>query len=355
MLRLIRDTCPFPTSDDAGKRQPGYLLSLPPICRSCRTSCWSSLPDGSRGQGPHHYVCPKGMSLVMLPFPDGQLLVCGILVPEANTACTSQVRRQNRSQKASWPVILAWYKAAMTTPPCVERVAEQRVREAIEGLHDIKTAVSLVTRNAEAVVSQYPGDTDDDKIESAPPPIKSLLKSVGLLHGRLTASSIIANPAAAAYGQKHPTPVYRLFHRMVRLFEEEAARKHIAVRMAGSSYSRPKCYDSFEVIPLVLIHNAVKYSVDGQEIVVRVDDVRAAAVRVEVSSYGPVVPKEMRESIFQKGVRTPEAISFAGSGSGLGLYIADIIARAHNFRIEYDSMPPDPRNHGLNVFRFVAE
>jgi light-regulated signal transduction histidine kinase (bacteriophytochrome) len=212
-----------------------------------------------------------------------------------------------------------------------------------------------VTRNAEAIVMSLPGYTDDDRIEQAPPELKSLLKSVRLLHTRLAMSSLLTNPDSASFGSRRATPVYKVFDRMVRLSNEQALQKKITLRMTGSSYSQPKCYDSFETIPLVLIDNAIKYSCEGRSVEVHVTDSVGAGVSVSVHSFGPVVPVEYQERIFERAVRAPSAKTFASKGSGLGLYFAAIVAQAHGFKISYlgSSDARDP-SMGNNTFFFMV-
>jgi signal transduction histidine kinase len=230
---------------------------------------------------------------------------------------------------------------------------DEEARELILGLHDVSTAVSLVTRNAEVVIDGYPGETDYEKIENSPAHIKRLLKSVSLLRTRLSMSSIVANPDSASFGEKHPIPVYKVFDRMVRLFEEIAAQKGVHIQIVGPSFAKPDCYDSFDTLALVLIDNAVKYSFGRHHIKVVVKDKSRDAVKVRVESYGPIVPRDMREQIFKRGVRTRVAEESCSKGSGLGLYIARVVASAHGFGVEYKAIEGDrSSSEGWNVFSF---
>jgi signal transduction histidine kinase len=229
------------------------------------------------------------------------------------------------------------------------------VAEAIGGLHDIKTATSLVFRNAEAYMVQLPGETDDEKIENSPDPLKSLFKSISLLNTRLTMSSIVSNPESASFGRKRLAPIYRMFDKMCRLFEEIGAKKGIKIIMSGSSFNKVRCYDSFETLALVLIDNAVKYSLPGEPVTVKAMD-SGSGVEVSIESRGPVVPEGDREKIFERGIRTTSAKEMAQGGSGLGLFIAKIVAEAHNTKIAYQAKNTSAKNNiGTNVFSFYIE
>jgi K+-sensing histidine kinase KdpD len=332
----------------------GFIFRQPRRCRKCHdTSCWDYTTDVT-DHAPHHFGCPKGISLVVFPFPDGPLLCNGIIVEELNRHCPSRVKKDNQEQLVSWEVAKSWHRAVNSFEPMLAHVADAKTREAILGLHDVKTAVSLITRNAEALIRTLPGETDDERIECAAPPLKSLLKSVELLHARLAMSSIAANPEAASHGRQHPTPIYRVFHRMVRLFEEIAHSSGKLIRMDGSSFSSPMAFDSFDVLAIVLVDNAVKYCDRNGQVVVAAQDV-TDGVEVSVSNPGVLVPNQERERIFNKGYRAGPAAGLASSGSGLGLYIANLIAQAHGFKIRYDGSPnPSNGKAGINTFSFVV-
>ena len=140
---------------------------------------------------------------------------------------------------------------------------------------------------------------------------------------------------------------------MVRLFEEPAARRRVTIRLLGASYEKPPCHDSFETIALVLVDNAVKYSLEGREIRVGVNDAPGHCVQVTVESYGPVVPEDLRKQIFDQGRRAPSASRLASQGTGLGLHIASVVAEAHGFGIAYECGVVDAgTNEGWNRFSF---
>ncbi|MBE3040171.1 MAG: sensor histidine kinase [Chloroflexi bacterium] len=353
MISLFRLICPFPTIGKESDLMDGLSIAQPSICARCKTrDCWTHLKKRVTGV-PSHFACPSGMSLVLLEWPQGEMLCNGIIVKLLNDSCPKATRDRNQSQKVSWDEVCKWHENMAKAAKALDAEADRKAQEAIDGLHDVKTAVSLVTRNAEAIIAEQQGDTDDEKIENAPNALKSLLKSVQLLHTRLSMSSILSNRESASYGRKHPTPVYKVFHRMAMLFEQLAAKRQVTIRMQGASYLKPPCFDSFETIAMILIDNAVKYSSFGKEVHVAVRDSGQKEVQVAVQSYGPVVPTDMREAIFRRGVRTPGASKLVSSGSGLGLYIADIVAKAHGFLIQYQCHEVNQDGtQGFNVFSF---
>ena len=76
-----------------------------------------------------------------------------------------------------------------------------------------------------------------------------------------------------------------------------------------------------------LVDNAVKWSPLGEPIQVSVDAVDQEAY-VWVRDRGPGISSALRETVFERFYRAPEARS--QPGSGLGLSIVDYVARSHD-------------------------
>ena len=85
-----------------------------------------------------------------------------------------------------------------------------------------------------------------------------------------------------------------------------------------------------------LIENALKYSPEGSPVEIAVGD-EPERVTVRVLDQGPGIPIKDRERIFEKYYRTQSAKQNT-SGSGLGLYIAREIMRAHGGDLWVESM-----------------
>jgi sensor histidine kinase regulating citrate/malate metabolism len=111
-----------------------------------------------------------------------------------------------------------------------------------------------------------------------------------------------------------------------------AEKKGVTINIKGESYKQPPTYNSFELIPLVLIDNAIKYSLKGQRIEVVVQDLNKS-VKIEVISFSPLIPIDERDLIFERNFRGKNSSVIASRGSGLGLYLAKIVAEAHGFTV----------------------
>jgi signal transduction histidine kinase len=261
--------------------------------------------------------------------------------------------------------------AEWITPLHIERWRESTARFAIEAneyvqrnveaslgmFHDVQTSVSSILRNAEEFVSRQPGRTAEDRFEALPATAKAMIKSVELLEARLALMPLVSNPLAAKFGKKHSIPVYRSIDRLIRILRSTAQRRRIDIRLSGTSRNAPWGYDSFDTVPLVILENAVKYSKEDSTVNVEVMDI-GKTVRVRVTSYSPHIPADERARIFERGFRGNASAKVASQGSGVGLYLARVVADAHGFQITVRCSDPEVGGETVpfctNTFEFTV-
>lgn len=116
-------------------------------------------------------------------------------------------------------------------------------------------------------------------------------------------------------------PVYRRTDKVVRCFTPQATAKGVTLQLIGESHSFSLGPNVFEIIPYVLIENAIKYAPRNSEI--RIAFVETAqTIQIHFVSNGPNIARDERERIFEKGFRSKAAQSRRTSGSGIGLFLA---------------------------------
>ncbi|HSH22154.1 MAG TPA: HAMP domain-containing sensor histidine kinase, partial [Candidatus Caenarcaniphilales bacterium] len=85
-----------------------------------------------------------------------------------------------------------------------------------------------------------------------------------------------------------------------------------------------------------LVHNAVKFSNPGGEVVVRVRP-GAATLVVEVEDHGVGIPRAELSRIFERFYKVDRARQRGAGGTGLGLAIARHVVERHGGRIRAES------------------
>jgi heavy metal sensor kinase len=93
-----------------------------------------------------------------------------------------------------------------------------------------------------------------------------------------------------------------------------------------------------ERLLLNLVDNAIKFTPEGGEVVLRISHDEGAAI-VEVTDTGIGIPADVVPHIFERFFRVDPARSPASEGVGLGLSLAKWIVDGHNGHIDVESQP----------------
>lgn len=349
IINILALSCPVPNllkTDNTLNRQE----NLPQICEKvCRFDC---VNQTVRSQS--FVMCKNKFNFIHISLKDHELVLLGFILRDQNELSRKKKKRLS-SYIVSKDTITSWITHSNKVLDEIDFFLLNKTKEIFESLHDIKTGISLIFRNTESLIYEEQGNTFDEKVENAPPDKKALFKSVSLLEERIKMMDLISNPSAASHGQKRPTPVYRVIDKFVKLYSTLAYEtKKITLRLHGTSFNSPHLYESFGTIPLVLIDNAIKYSLKAQEITLKVQDLSNNGAIVSISSLSPRIG---HENIFDKGVRGKYAPKIARMGQGLGLYLAKVVAEANGFEIQHSETNRRFKVEGIeyteNIFSFT--
>jgi signal transduction histidine kinase len=92
-----------------------------------------------------------------------------------------------------------------------------------------------------------------------------------------------------------------------------------------------------------LIDNALKFSPEGQSVIVEITPADAIWVEIAVTDRGPGIPPEERERIFEKFTQVQSPHHARRRGTGLGLTFCRMAVEAHGGKIWVE---PGPRDRG---------
>jgi K+-sensing histidine kinase KdpD len=212
--------------------------------------------------------------------------------------------------------------------------------------HDVQTAASSIIRSAERLQASQLGRNDDEKFAALHPAAQTLVKASGLLELRLRTMPIVINPAAAAYGNRVPKPIYKIVDMLVRILQPVAQNKNVSMSLRGTSHRLVPIFESFDLLPLTLIENAIKYSARDSRIEVAVNE-PDHGVSVGVTSLSPWISPDERQLIFERRYRGAGARALRPEGYGLGLSIAEAVANAHESRVLFSTDEGDDEIGGV--------
>jgi signal transduction histidine kinase len=154
--------------------------------------------------------------------------------------------------------------------------------------------------------------------------VSDLLELAGLESGRISLAS-------------DPVDLKTVIHMVVNVSRPQATEQRITLRM-DLPQGVPRVVGDAQRIHQVLlnlVNNAVKYSGQGDEVVVSARR-EGDLVRVSVSDTGPGIPQEALPNLFKRFYRVPD-LEDQASGTGLGLAICRKIVDAHGGTIGVES------------------
>ena len=354
MLDIIYSISPFPTIDPLSKElKDGSKYPQSPECKSCRSKSCCETEIKSENKYPS-FICEKGLLVIVTSTPSYKLLINGLLT-EKYQKLPHALRSKRRAYKIDPKEVTSWLDLVL---PQIDLALlgyrQDIINDTVNVLHDISSATKIVNRNLEDFFKV--SDVDLNDLEAEGPrdwkqtKALDLLNSVRLLSDFLKLPAIAVNPGSASVEPKRKTNLYSLVYRVSATFKGEARRKHLDLYTSGSSHLKFDLFDTFVLLPFILIENAIKYSVPNNRIGVAVNEVSQSMAKVTIDSVGPKIDTGL--PIFDKGFRSPEGVAFVRTGKGYGLYIADIVAKAHQVKIDVSSVQLPESPHYLNTFSF---
>jgi two-component system phosphate regulon sensor histidine kinase PhoR len=258
---------------------------------------------------------PKRPLARLLPFDVGArelwLSLCGVDLADA-TVYSFQDRTDERVVEKLKDDFVATASHELRTPlSAIYGAAKTLVRTDVVDPDGIDRLISIITTESERLARV----------------IDDILLASHLDSGRLRLSAEQLDPAALA--------------------EEvvESMRVNLANDVTLAVETSSETVPLLEVDPsklrrvlLNLLENAIKYSPDGGQVVLRIN-ADNGRVRLHVHDEGLGIPRGQQERIFEKFFRADPQLARGVGGTGLGLYICRELVRRMGGDIEVDSEP----------------
>ena len=352
---LALESSPWPTVRADGTVTETPVWPLPESCRSC-----PSRPCRHHAHtAPAADVCIRNVNIVQLRTTNQPICIPGAITTEHWRMLPRKRKKALSGYVLTLEDVQSWVDRIDDIVTQYHKTVDAGVSDTLGMFHDVHTTFAALIRHTEAWISEQPGSTQDQQLEALTPSELNIVKTVQLLRARIALMPLVANPEAAKFGTKRRVPIYRACHRILYILSPLAAKKNIRLCLTGQSYNEPDCFDSFDTIPLVLIDNAIKYSLPGQSVDITINDGPGfGQVTVAVSSLSPTISGPERRRIFEKGQRGRSAAQLTPSGVGLGLYLGETVAEAHDTTIQHHAedreFAKDRIDYSYNTFQVVV-
>ena len=218
----------------------------------------------------------------------------------------------------------------------VERAQEMKTEFVSLAAHQLRTPLTAIKWSTRMVIDGDAGPVNEEQQELLKKASESTDRMIRLINDLLN----VARIEEGRYLHK-PTlaKIDDIVKGMVESYQDMAKQNGVFLELGIIKDKIPQVIIDAEKIKLVvqsLVENALRYTKKGGKIIVRVlHDTKE--VRISVKDTGIGIPKEENPRIFEKFFRAKNAKEMDSNGSGLGLYLASNIVKAHEGKMWFES------------------
>lgn len=206
----------------------------------------------------------------------------------------------------------------------VEREYVELINGSVHEIRHINTDIKSATEESVHLLNESPVDVGSCRTRAM-----NVRALSDILSARVDFLELLSNPAVLKEDKK-PVVAYQKFDKIKRSLEARAAEKNIKIYMDGLSHGRVNAMKVFDVIPYILVQNAIKYSPANREVRVHAwDDDDATRVVFRVRNWGPKLEDRELSSVFSYGSRGVNVQRTGERGSGIGLYFVRELITYH--------------------------
>jgi light-regulated signal transduction histidine kinase (bacteriophytochrome) len=279
------------------------------------------------------HKCVHGLSHVSKTIDGTSIVVSGVYID--SMSASQKLNRRFKSQKASVNTINNWFSEVELKFSSINKVSNKIAKDKFDQFHEFAKWANEINFYSNRLVDKSK-NTQSRGFEAATEDLKSLYKTSVMLLDSLDTSSIYFNPESASFGHKRPTDIYSMLHKISLVLSHSKSNKaRVQIQINGRVQNKHKVFESFKIIPLSLLQNALKYR-KANDVELHFDE-NGNDLIMKVISYGDLILESELPKLFDRGFRASSALKSKLEGNGLGLYVAKIVAEAHGFDLSVTS------------------
>ncbi len=205
--------------------------------------------------------------------------------------------------------------------------------------HEIKNLDAQIKEHCESIFTDY--SLDDSEISLSAEDanrlydvVKTIYICSSIIHSRYALINYEKGAEIVSKESYFPISIYKKFDKMRKVFANYKS-KNVQIHITGNSFSIMKGDGTFEMVPLLIIENAVKYSMQNKYVTIDIRDDYNDTV-VEISSLTPYCDENDIAHMFERGYRGKNAKKIE-KGNGLGLYFVKTLCDKFEIKLSATS------------------
>ena len=201
-------------------------------------------------------------------------------------------------------------------------------------MHELRYINSMIKSSSELLSKTVRGEkVDFDNLKSH---AMTIFEQSSVLSSWLAIVDYHLDPKLFEKYIKSMVSLYRKFDKARLNFKRRAQNLGVGIHLIGQGEFSIEAYPIIDILPYLLIDNALKYSIKSGSIDVNFSSFERINV-ISVKAMGPFVESEELKNIFTSGFRGKNAIKVSALGNGMGLALVKKICEIHSATISATS------------------
>lgn len=336
---MIHELSPISYIEENGELKNGLVREIPAFCTACINRTCSSKGYKEKDTG-RLKTCHRGANYVYVTDSTGDSVIWNGFLVKGNKYPKNYKQILRNGLELDGKSFDELLELFAPTGRLTAAALDLRKRGQSQSLHDLIHLINALTRIVErrevkaAEQSSRPTTEEVDLLQSV---VFEVYQILGAIKNQIELSDFILTPEVTEKGEDIETDIYGLFYKNVNIYNvlANSQEKNIdIISPGGAVYAKRSLPASFALLPAILLDNALKYSVKGNSICVKVY-LEGSKVRLVVESRGATVPVEEQDAIWEEGSRFTHRELTQRPGSGFGLFLARRICDMAGFDIAY--------------------
>lgn len=288
--------------------------------------------------------CPAGYAVYAASIPslfDYRVVIPGLKVTGISTA---QGRSESLSIKTDKEEIERLVARTIEGFEQAEQFFQDLMKRNVHELRQINRDIVAANEDVAHFLESLPG------AEDAKNRVNNLRALSEILGSRTDFQDYLSNPSSST--KRIPIRPYQKFDKIVRSLRKRATDQGVSLHHSGNSVGYINGLPVFEVIPYIIVENAIKFSPRDYAVTVTfLED--AERIFITTQNLGPALSDAEIARVFESGFRGSEAVNNNIPGTGIGLFfLKDLVERHHQGTFAF-SQSGDPIIVGGTPYRWT--
>ncbi len=313
-----------------GELVDGIGIKCHQYCRNKKNSKCDNYYKSIFGEKEGLYTCPYGFNTYLVNSDGNLAIFTSIRVKEKynNKKVNPKISKIDKNKIIEEDELIRYiriYKEYYRKSKQLDYLTEF-----VENMiHDVRKFNAHIKQKSNVIISKSTSKKKYNEFEKYGMNIWAMSSYITT---RLDTYNFLYNPQPMVSGLSSCN-FYRIFDKIRKCFNEDCKEKNKKIILnCNGTCSDIKAYDSIDLIPFLLIDNAIKYSKINTNIEINIQD-ELDYQNIVLKSMGPILKEGEKDTIFDRGSRGENAKMMCHEGSGIGLFIVKRICEVHEMEI----------------------